>query len=69
MLNKEVQEGDVVIVGTGQAGTFLGGSGSLAAVLLRNGDMWHGHPGQMRHPQGQDDLDAALIEVDKFSGR
>lgn len=65
----EINEGKVVITGTGQAGTYIGGTKDQAAVLLRNGDIWYGNSGQMRLPQNQADLDAAIIDIDKFKGR
>jgi hypothetical protein len=66
----EINEGDVVIVSpSGQAGTFIGGSKEQSSVLLRNGDLWHGRAAEMRHPQGQEDLDATPIDVDKFKDR
>lgn len=67
-MNNEIKEGDVVIVGTGQAGTLIN-TGSQFAVLLRNGDLWYGHPGLVRIPQSQEDLDAAPIEFDRFATR
>lgn len=66
----EINEGAVVIVATGQAGTFIGSNGSQAAVLLRNGEIWHGHPGQMHIPTSPEEEAAALIEqADRFVGR
>lgn len=64
----EFVEGDVVIVGTGQAGTVVA-LGPQLSVLLANGDMWHGPANMTRLPQDQDDLDAAPREIDKFKNR
>lgn len=66
---RNFEEGDVVIVSTGQAGTFLGGTTENCWVLLANGDLWHGMINMMRHPQGQEDLDACPLDVDRFINR
>lgn len=63
-------EGDVVIVGTGQAGTITDDNGSLGlVVLLANGDMWYGSKTQCRLPQDEADLAAAPRDFDRFEGR
>lgn len=65
----DFKEGNVVIVGTGQAGTIVGYVGRDVSVLLTNGNMWHGSDSQCRLPQDQADLDAAPLEVDRFKDR
>ena len=68
-MKTEINEGTVVIVSTGQAGTYIGDTAGGAMVLLTNGDIWVGHPGTMREPQDQADLDAAPLNFDRFEGR
>lgn len=61
-------EGDVVIVGTQQAGTVI----SLYkqyCVLLANGNLWYGFESQMHYPTNQEELDACPLEVDRFLNR
>lgn len=65
----EINEGDVVICGSGQAGTLACEGKDSVCVLLRNGDLWYGPIHQCRKPQDQADLDAAPIDVDRFAGR
>lgn len=65
----EINVGDVVISGTGQAGTVVCFGKDEACVLLRNGDLWYGPCHQVRKPQNQEDLDSAPIDVDRFEGR
>ena len=62
---KQFNEGDVVISGTGQAGSIVQISGSDCWVLLCNRDIWVGSPHQVRHPQDQADLDAAPLNVER----
>lgn len=61
-------EGDVVIVGTGQAGT-IHHIGNDVWVLLANTIVWYGSIGQIRHPQSPEDLAACPLDVDRFIGR
>lgn len=66
---RDFQEGDVVIVSTGQAGTYLGGTTENSWVLLANGDIWHGLINMLRKPQDQGDLEACPLDVDRFAHR
>lgn len=68
-MDKDLKEGDVVIVSTSQPGTLCGLIGTQATVFLTNGDMWYGSVNQIRHPQDQADLDAAPINIDRFAVR
>jgi len=65
MANPKFSEGDVVICGTGQAGTICA-IGAQLCVHLRNGDLWYGMDSQCRFPQDQADLDAAPLDHDRF---
>lgn len=65
----EFNEGMVVIVGTGQAGTIIGISSDQVSVLLANTDLWYGHKGLIREPQSAEDLSAAPFNVDRFKDR
>ena len=58
--------GDVVICGTGQAGTLLSLAGRDASVLLANTELWHGMDSQMRHPQDEADLAACPLNVERL---
>jgi hypothetical protein len=64
-MNNSFREGDVVICGSGQAGSLVQ-EGSDVWVLLTNGDIWTGPENRIRHPQDQADLDAAPLEVEKI---
>lgn len=61
-------EGDVVIVGTGQAGSIIH-IGNDIWVLLANANLWIGPSHQVRFPQSQEDLDSCPKEVDRFTQR
>lgn len=65
----EINEGTVVIAGTGQAGTLIQNDPDNVWVLLRNGDIWYGPAHQIREPQSQEELDAAPLEFDRFASR
>jgi hypothetical protein len=62
------EEGSVVIVSTGQAGTIVD-KGKDICVLLCNGDLWFGFETQIRTPQDPEDLAACPLDVDRFEGR
>ena len=63
------KEGTVVItMDTGQAGTVCG-KAAETMVLLRNGDIWYGSENKLRLPQDQADLDAAILDFDRFANR
>jgi hypothetical protein len=64
----EFKEGEVVIIGTGQAGTVISLNKDYC-VLLANGDLWYGFESQMRYPQSKEDLDACPLNVDRFADR
>lgn len=64
----EFNEGDVVIVQTGQAGTVIQAIGRDLMVLLANGNIWQGNDGHCYHP-ADDVLALAPLEVDRFEGR
>lgn len=67
---RDIVEGDVVIVSTGQAGTYIGQCGQVDhQVLLANGCIWTGKYHDMRFPQNQEDLDACPLEADRFKDR
>lgn len=61
-------EGDVVICGTGQAGTVISTDGRDLCVLLANGEIWYGSDSHCYHPD-DDTLAAAPLEVDRFDTR
>ena len=61
---EKFSEGDVVICGTGQAGTVCQ-LGPNLWVLLTNGYIWCGSESMARYPQDQADLDAAPLNIDK----
>lgn len=61
----EFKQGQVVIVDTGQAGTICGSINGVM-VLLRNGDIWYGKENLIRYPQDKDDLEAAILDFDRF---
>jgi preprotein translocase subunit YajC len=63
---KKFEIGDVVIVGTGQAGTIVS-VGKNIEVLLINKDIWYGFESQVRYPQDAADLAACPLEFDKYS--
>lgn len=62
----DFEEGDVVICGSGQAGTIAQICGRSVWVLLRNGNIWIGSMGQIRIPQDEADLEACPIEVERI---
>ena len=64
-----LNEGDVVICPTAQAGTLVQLSGSDAWVLLANGNMWLGLVNCLREPQSAEDLAACVYDVDTFINR
>ncbi len=66
--NEVVAVGDVVIVGTGQAGTVDELADDIW-VLLRNGDIWVGPYHKARHPQSQEDLDMCPIDVERLEAK
>ncbi len=60
-------EGSVVMVDTGQAGTVVERpSQSEVVVLLRNGDLWRGSVGKVWVPQSEEELGAAIEDVDRL---
>jgi hypothetical protein len=65
----DIKEGDVVIVSTGQAGTYCCEGKDQVCVLLANGCLWYGRFHEMRKPQSQEDLETAVLEVDRFKDR
>lgn len=62
----ELVEGSVVICSTGQAGSLIQIDGKNVWVLLRNNDIFTGTSHQIRIPQGQEDLDAAPIDISRI---
>lgn len=64
-----MEEGTVVICGTGQAGTIVQNIKGDLMILLANGNIWVGPSHQCRVPQDTEDLAACPIEVDRFEGR
>lgn len=68
MSQVEFREGDVVIAGTGQAGTVVQVIGRDLMVLLANSNIWQGNDGHCYHPDA-DVLAAAPLEVDRFENR
>jgi hypothetical protein len=66
---KEIIHGDVVIVSTGQAGTYMDDSEQGAMVFLANGDIWYGLYSIMRRPQDDADLAACPENFDRFAQR
>jgi hypothetical protein len=65
----DIKEGDVVIVSTGQAGTYCCGGKEQVCVLLTNGCLWYGKYHEMRLPQSAEDLAAAPLDFDRFKDR
>lgn len=63
---KEFAEGEVIIVGSGQAGTVVEVDGSNVWVLLNNGDIWVGPFHQCRYPQNEEDLASCPINVERL---
>jgi hypothetical protein len=61
--------GDVAICGSGQAGTIIQVDSNDLWILLRNGDIWTGRAHECRHPQSQEDLDAAPINVNRLESK
>jgi hypothetical protein len=64
----QFREGDVVICGTGQAGTVISANSRDLGVLLTNGEIWYGSDGHCYHPD-EETLAAAPLEVDRFDVR
>ncbi len=63
------EEGSVIILAhTLQLGTIIH-MGQDVWVLLTCGDIWVGNQREIRFPQDQADLDACVLNVDKFKGR
>ena len=60
------KEGDVVICGSGQAGTVIQVGKTSITVMLRNTEMWIGSPFQCRFPQSDEDLASCPLEVPHF---
>lgn len=58
-----MDEGTVVIVGSGQAGTVWWCAGVQVAVILRNNEVWSGAISQCRVPQTPEELDLAPLDV------
>ena len=67
--HESIVEGTVVIVDTGQAGTVVQKTHGGIVVLLQNLNLWHGHPGKVYVPTTQEELDAAILEIDRFAQR
>lgn len=65
----ELEEGHVVIVATGQAGTIVQLGGTDIWVLLNNHDVWVGSSKQVQFPQSREHLDACPIDVERFEER
>ena len=65
----EFKHGEVVVVSTGQAGTYIGDNDTGCEVFLANGDIWIGPAGQMFYPQSREHLDACPKDVDRFKQR
>jgi hypothetical protein len=63
----ECAEGTVVVVDTGQAGTVIHASQTMLMVCLANSDMWYGAPSQAYLPTTREELDAAPLNIDRFS--
>jgi len=61
--NRQLTQGSLVIVATGQAGTVLQNVEGTLYALLRNGDIWTGPPHQCRPPQDAEDLKAARLHA------
>ena len=64
-----MEEGTVIVCGTGQAGTIVQNIKGDLIVLLANGNIWHGSSNQCRIPQDAEDLANCPLEVDRFEGR
>jgi hypothetical protein len=64
----QFREGDVVICGTGQAGTVVQAIGRDLMVLTTNGEIWMGSDSHCYHP-ADDVLAAAPLERDRFDER
>jgi hypothetical protein len=65
----EMNEGIVVIVDSGQAGTICQIAGNECWVFLANHDIWVGQMGRIRLPQDEADLAACPLDVDRFEYR
>ena len=66
----DFEEGSVVIVArTMQAGTIVYCDKDSVWVLLACGEFFVGPKRDVRHPQDQADLDAVVLNADKFEGR
>lgn len=61
----KVEENQVVMVSSGQAGTVCGFINGVM-VLLRNGDIWYGSESECWEPTSPEELAAAILNVDKF---
>jgi hypothetical protein len=61
----EFVEGDVVICGSGQAGSLAQLAGKDVWVLLQNGDIWVGQTHAIRLPQDKADLESCPLNVEK----
>lgn len=65
----KIKEGDVVMTPTQQAGTLVDIGKDRVCVLLANLDLWFGPYSQVWLPTSQEELDSALVEVDRFKDR
>jgi hypothetical protein len=63
----EFVEGDVIICGTGQAGSIVECFKRDVWVLLRNNDIWVGPTSHIRHPQDEADLNACPLDVERVA--
>ena len=64
-----IDEGSVVIVATGQAGTVVQMDGSEVWVLLANGDIWVGSSKQAHPPQSAEHLAACPFNVERLENK
>lgn len=65
----QLKDGDVVIVGSGQAGTVIENVRGSVVVLLANYDLWTGPSTQVHIPTSPEELAQAPLEVDRFEHR
>ena len=63
------EEGNVVVVATGQAGSVIQVCGSDVWVLLANNDIWVGSAKQALPPQSAEHLAACPLEIERFEER
>jgi len=62
------EEGSVVVVATGQAGSVIQ-TGIEIWVLLANNDIWVGSAKQAFPPQSAEHLAACPLDVERFEAR